>query len=145
MTARIIEIANDVVTVINGGTFTIPDVFTAERLFIPEFSIEDLKTLRVTVLLSQDPEELLHRRASQIDYTISVGVQKKCDNLTTDFDALVEFCDEINELFRFTKLPTTAVSWVSSERDPIYDPDMATQTNIFTSVINLTFRDFLKA
>lgn len=144
MAARGIQIADDVVTVINGGSFTISDVFTAERVYIPENDIADLKSLRVYVMLSDDPQELLSRDTTQSDYSISVGIQKKTSNLTTDFDDLVEFAEEINALFRFSKLPATNVSWIYSEIDPIYEPNYATQMNVFTSVLNLTFRDFLK-
>ncbi len=144
MAARIISIADDVVTVINGGSFTIPDVFTAERLFVPEFKLEDISSLKVSVLPANMPEIITARSQSQRDFVIMIGIQKKTDNLTTDFDDLVEFVEEINALFRFEKLPVTEVSWIASETDPVYDPDYATQINTFTSVLSLTFRDFLK-
>lgn len=144
MTARIIAIADDVVTVINGGSpFTIGAV-TAERHYAPEYTLEELATLRVSVLPMEKPETLTSRSTTQRDFTISVGVQKKTENTAAGFDALVELVEEINDLFRFAKLPATGVSWVASEVDPVYDADDARTMSIFTSVLNLTFRDFFK-
>lgn len=143
MAARIISIADDVVTVINGGTFTVPDTVTAVRSFIPEFKLTDIKTLKVSVLPASQPEVIYARRQTMRDFIINIGVQKKTGNLTTDFDDLVELVEEINELFRFTKLPITEANWVASETDPIYDHDYGSEMNVFTSVLSLTFRDYL--
>jgi hypothetical protein len=144
MASRGVLIADDVVTVINGGSFTIPDAVVAQRLYITDHELTDLKSLKVSVMLSENPQGINARNSTQSDYMISVGVQKKTDNITTDFDALVELVEEINALFRFSSLSGTGVSWVASEIDPIYDPDHATRLGVFTSVLMLTFRDFLK-
>jgi len=144
MASRGVQIADDVVTVINGGSFTIADTVTAVRLYASDYELADLKTLKVTVMLSEDPQSIMSRDTTQSDYTITVGVQKKTSNILSDFDDLVELVEEINALFRFSKLPVSLVSWVSSEVDPLYEPSHAIQMNVFTSVLNLTFRDFLK-
>ena len=144
MASRIIAIADDVVTVINGGSFTYADPVAAIRWYVPDYDLAGIKTLRVSVLPADKPELLQSRNLTQRDFMISVGVQQKVSNLTTDFDDLVELVEEINALFRFAQLPVTGVSWIASEVDPVYDPDHASQMNVFTSVLNLTFRDFLK-
>ena len=144
MASRIVQIADDVVTVVNGGSYTIPDTVTAVRYYVPEYKMEDIKTLKVSVIPNDNPEQLTARNVSQRDFIISVGVQKKTTNITTDFDALVELVEEINAIFRFGKLPVTNVSWIASEIDPVYDSDHATGMNVFTSVLNLTFRDFFQ-
>ena len=144
MPARFVQIADDVVSVINGGTFTIPDVFTAERLYIPEFKLEDVGSLKVSVIPSSRPEVVYSRDRTQVDFVVSVGIQKATDNLLSDFDDMVEFVEEINDLFKLKKLPTTDASWVASETDPVYDHEYGTEMNVFTSVLSLTFRDHLK-
>jgi len=145
MAARIISIADDVVTVINGGVYTINDTIDAKRLYVPEFSVEDLKTLKISVIPVSIPEEISARGRTQLDFMVMIGVQKKTSNLLSEFDKLVEFMEEMNALFRFNQLPVTGVSWIASENDPVYDPDYATNIGVFTSVLSLTFRDFLKA
>lgn len=144
MASRGVSIADEVVSIINAGSYTIADTFTAERHYVPEYELKDLTTLRVSVLLNNNPQQVIARNNTQSDYIITVAVQKKTQNITTDFDELVEFVEEINALFRLNRLPVTEVSWVASEIDPIYEPDYATRTSVFTSVLNLTFRDFLK-
>ena len=144
MAARVIEIANDVVQVINAGSYTIPDTVFAVRHYIPEYELEDLTALKVYVIPESAPEQINGRAITQRDYVISVGVSKKTNNLTTDFDSLVELVEEINEQFRFKQLPTTGTNWVSSEVDPVFDLNNGTQMNIFASILSLTFREYLK-
>ena len=137
------DIADAVAAELNGaepGTFS--EDFTAERRVLPEFDLEDLAGLKVTVVPKSVQIAGSTRSVCQYDIAIDVGVQKK---LGTDLDAEVAamgtLVDEIADFLRrrpLAAMPSTV--WVAATNDPVYAPAHLAERRVFTSVLTVTYR-----
>ena len=127
------------------GTFS--QVFTAERRVLPVYELTDLNTLKVTVVPKAMEISGSTRSASQYDFSIDIGIQKKVASATgsveldTEVAALGSLVDEINDYLRQRPLGSFAgVAWVRSVNDPVYAPEHLHEQRTFTSVLTLTYR-----
>jgi hypothetical protein len=78
----VLQIADSVTAQLNAAAFDFE--FVAERLYVPNFDLEDMKDLRVSVV-PRDVELLpLDRAHNRYHCRVDVAVQKKFSNGTTD-------------------------------------------------------------
>ena len=136
----ITQVAEAVISELNGATFSLP--FTAVRSYLPRSELAELKTLKVTVVPSALSVVTASRGQTQQDVAIDVAVQQKLTGEhNTDLDPLLALAEEIAAHFRGKRLASfpNAV-WVKTEFKPIYAPDHIDQLRTFTSVVTLTFR-----
>lgn len=140
MAAKIIAIADAVVTELNSTTFG--PTFRAARKYIPVLKLEEMEKLYVTVV----PKSLNHanigRNSNQRDYEIDVAVQKRVSNpeeIPRLTDELMALTEAIANHFPRLVLNTNAVV-VGVANVPVYSPEHLEQLRQFTSVITLTFR-----
>jgi len=136
--ALIPDIAEVVVTALNGHTFSQP--FTAARAYRPVFDLKDMTDLHVTVVPKGVELTTAGRGLAQSDVQIDIGVQKKLaasDN--AEIDALVGLVQEIAEFIRATRRFGEA-AWVKIENTPIYSQEHLGELRQFTSVLTLTLR-----
>ena len=141
--SMITDIADAVAAELNGaesGTFS--EDFTAERKVLPEFDLEDLAALLVTVVPKVVEISGSTRSVCQYDVAIDVGVQKK---LGTDLDAEVAamgtLVDEIADFLRRRPLATMpSIVWVGTTNDPVYAPAHLAERRVFTSVLTVKYR-----
>ena len=139
MSAKIVQIADQVATELNTATFSQP--FTAARLFLPLFELKDLETLRVSVVPRSIGTSIHTRKQTQNDYGVDIGIQKRVDNSDAAVDPLLFLVEEIAEFFKFQRLAgATNAVWISTENDPVYAADHRETLRVFTSVLTLTFR-----
>ena len=144
--ATILDIADAVVTELNGGSFSLS--FTATRAYVPRFDLEEMATLRVTVV----PKGLEVTRGSrgrdQHDYRVDVGVQQKLARRgefeqedAAELDPLMGLVEEIADHFRSLALETEPEAvCVAVENGPVYAQEHVREGRLFTSVLTLTFR-----
>ena len=136
----ITQVAEAVITELNGATFSLP--FTAVRSYLPRSELAELKTLKVTVVPSGLSVVTASRGQTQQDVAIDVAVQQKLageDN--ADLDPLLALAEEIAAHFRGKRLSSFSNAiWVKTEFKTIYAPDHIDQLRTFTSVVTLTFR-----
>ncbi len=136
--ALIADIAEAVVTALNGHTFSQP--FTAARAYRPVFDLKDMTDLHVTVVPKGVELTTAGRGLAQSDVQIDIGVQKKLavgDN--AEIDALMPLVQEIAEFIRATGRFGDA-TWVKTENTPIYSQEHLAELRQFTSVLTLTLR-----
>jgi hypothetical protein len=136
--ALIADIAEAVVTALNGHTFSQP--FTAARAYRPVFDLKDMTDLHVTVVPKGVELTTAGRGLAQSDVQIDIGVQKKLaagDN--AEIDSLVGLVQEIAEFVRATGRFGEA-AWVKTENTPIYSQEHLAELRQFTSVLTLTLR-----
>ena len=136
--ALIADIAEAVVTALNGHTFSQP--FTAARAYRPVFDLKDMTDLHVTVVPKGVELTTAGRGLAQSDVPIDIGVQKKLaagDN--AEIDSLVGLVQEIAEFVRATGRFGEA-AWVKTENTPIYSQEHLAELRQFTSVLTLTLR-----
>ena len=136
----ILQIADSVTAKLNGSTLSKPLI--AKRLYVPNFDLEDMKELRVSVV----PRELtigpLDRASNRYDAQIDVAVQQKFksgDN--AEIDPLVTLMEEIADLFRLKRLDSMPVArCIGVEHPVIYSLEHWEQLRQFTSLMTLTFQ-----
>lgn len=141
--ADIVTIADQIVTDLNNGSFSLP--FTAERAYLPVYDLPDAGTLKVTVVPKSDEGSLDSRSQSKHDYAIDIGVQQKpaaIDNAS--LDPLMRLVQEIADYFLFGKTPGGA-SLIAPEIRILYFPEHLQQLRQFTAVVTLTFRGWRAA
>jgi ribonucleotide monophosphatase NagD (HAD superfamily) len=121
--------------------------FTAARSYRPQYRMEELATLRVTVVGRKSRTELLTREGlQQVDYDIDVAVQKKLVNPDTNIeaDALSELLEQIRDWF-FTHVVTgREETLVETDTDATAQADYSVAhyrtQGVFFGVVTLTFR-----
>ena len=139
MSAVIVEIAEAVVAAIEAATLSQPA--TVKRAYVPVHELTDLVDLAVTVVPTSIGVTPLTRHSDDHEYTVDIGVQKRCTPDTTDADPLMLLVEEIIDLFRGKTLTGyTAAKCLRVANDPIYVPAHLDEERVFTSVVTLTFR-----
>lgn len=147
MAATVTSIADAVVAALNAGAFSIK--FEAARHYVPAHEINDLASLKVTVVPASITDTLLDRRpTTQTDYAIDIGIQKRVGKGAMTRLELVEACDplmglaeEIGDAFRGRRLDGYEnASCIATDAKPIYDPQHLHESTVFTAVVTLTFR-----
>ena len=142
-TAKIIEVADELVTALNSYVFSPP--FTAARLYQPMFDIEELSGLHVSVV---------PRSVSMVDGTrgddtyeiqIDVGVQMKVtpsllESLTTQVDALMLLVERVIDYLNNRHFAAVEAKFIRIMNDPVFIPDLLLSQRVFLSVISVTYR-----
>lgn len=136
----VIDIADAVVDELSSGAFS--QAIEPQRMVLPEFGLEDLADLRVTVVPKAVEISGSTRSTSQYDVQIDIGVQKK---LGKDLDAEVaELCGLVDEIADFLKRRSLADApyavWVRSANEPIYAAGHLAEQRVFTSILTITYR-----
>jgi hypothetical protein len=140
VTPELLRIADGVVALLNAAPLSQP--FQAERLYLPQFELPDLKVLHVTVVPKDEDTKAFTRSKTQRVYRVDVGVQKKFEKGdAAELDPLVVLVEEITALFRGKRLEAVpeAVCTVTKP-EPLYSPEHMDQYRQFTSVLTLTFK-----
>lgn len=148
--AHLVAVAENVKDALANGDFC--QEFSPTRSYRPEYSLEELGTLRVTVIGRKETPALTSRGPVQVDYSVDVGVQKKLSNPadTTEGDSLVLLVQEILDFFRTlterpndaSDKPVTLIEMTTGEGDATWSPEYMREHAAFSAVISLTFRGF---
>lgn len=103
--STISTLADAVAAHINTGTYSRP--VSAERVYQPVFTLEDLKDLRVSVVPRTVGISAASRDSSIFECVIDVGLQQKlpAENEQAEIDALLDLVEEIADHLRLTRLP----------------------------------------
>jgi hypothetical protein len=116
--------------------------FTPQRRVLPDFALEELAELRVTVVPKAVETTAATRSASQQDVQIDIGIQKKLGkNLDAEVAQLCGLVDEIAAFLRRRPLQGVPYAlWVRTNNEPVYAADHLVEQRTFTSVLTLTYR-----
>ena len=138
--STVIQIADSVVAEINAGDFSKKSL-SAQRLYVPNFDLEDMKELRVTVVPREVEYLPLDRVSNKYHATIDVAIQKKFSKGDAkEIDPLVMFVEELADYFRLKRLNSyVAARCIKVENAVLYSTEHWTQFNQFTSLLTLTF------
>jgi hypothetical protein len=144
MPSTTIQIADAVVSELNGHTFS--QSFRAVRAYLPEYKLEDMGTLHVTVVPAEFAGEPSDRSRDREDHKLHVAIQQrfKPENGTVplaSLDGLVALSEEIRDFLRDRKLTDCPqVRRVKTENKPIYDPKHLKDHNQFTGLLAFTYQ-----
>ena len=142
MAATILSIADALVASLNAAVFTAPyDDITATRSYAPRFTLEELASLKVTVIPPDCIIELAARSLAEADFTIAIGVQKRTDGTQSAHDALMLLVQEL--ALHVLDLDLGDAHAATVEFDPLYDPGLLREERTFTSVMVVTFKQGL--
>ena len=138
--AVITDIADAVVTELNGHTFSQP--LTAVRYYRPVFDLAEMSALHVSVVPKAVAIERLNRSRHQEDYQVDVAVQKKVDAVdNATLDPLTALVQEVADFLRGRRLAAyPGAVCVGVRNEPIYAPEHLDDLRQFTSVLTLTYR-----
>ena len=135
----VLQVADSVTAQLNAAEFDFD--FIAERMYVPNFDLEDMKELRVTVV-PRDVELFPHDRAhNKYHCRVDVAVQKKFSKGTNEeIDPLVDLVEKIADEFRLTRLASfQAARCIKAEHTVLYSSEHWEQLRQFTSLLTLTF------
>ena len=137
------DIADAVAAELNvapAGAFS--EAFEAHRRVLPEFELEHLAALKVTVVPKRVEITGSTRAASQYEIAVDIGVQKKLGkDLDAEVAALGTLVDQIAEYLRRRSLSAAAfAAWVGITNEPVYAPEHLAEQRVFTSVLTVTYR-----
>ena len=139
MPAAIVQLADAVVADLNAASFSQP--FTAQRSYLPRWKLEELATIRVTVVPKDDVGERASRAQWQEDYQLDVAIQQRLGaNETAQMDALVLLGQELADYFKSRNPAGDLATLVAVAFAPLFDPDHLEKHKTLTTVLNLTFR-----
>lgn len=146
MSADSVTIAEAMVTALNGGSFSLS--FMAERSYVPVRRLEDLGTLRVTVVPSGRELEILDRsRRAMVSHSIDVGVQQRIGTGTMTEAQILAACDplaalveEISDFLQYAPLAVTDAVCTEVRNAPIYSPQHIDERRVFTSVLTFVYQ-----
>lgn len=136
------QIAAAVTAELNGadsGTFDAP--FVARQLDIPDYSVQDLSTLQVTVTDTEIDVTPANRAEDFHDYTIAVGLQKKVSSDGVEVKTLKRVVEQIIDYFRRRKLASVpAASIIRAQYLAHRVPEHLRDKRVFTGVVELTYQ-----
>lgn len=140
MVSSLLAVSDAVVATINGAALGQP--INAERLFLPQFELQEMNVLRVVVVPKDEERKPITRASKQATYRVDVGVLKKLASTeATEIDPLCALVASIAALFdgkRLAALPNAICTVAKTE--PVYSPEHLEQLRQFTSVVVLTFK-----
>lgn len=139
--STIATLADAVAAHINAGTFSQP--VSAERMYQPAFTLEDLADLRVSVVPRTVGIAASTRESSLFECVVDVGVQKKlpAEGAEAEIDALLDLVEEITDHLRLKRLPDAPeAAWAGIAHEPVVSSESLEQHRVFTSVLSVTYR-----
>jgi hypothetical protein len=144
MKATFIDISDAVVQTLNSASLSKP--ITAARHYRPEFGLEELAQLHVSVVPVQMQKELAgHSRTSRI-VVLDVCVQNAINSQDIgEVDKLMNLLEEIDTFLEFKELtPMPNAQWMKSEMvhgaEAGYAPEHLDTLNCFTGILRLTYK-----
>ena len=138
--AVITALADAVMSELNAATFS--QAVNAERHYLPQFDLPEMKTLHVTVVPKGVALGTSDRSRGQGDYSIDVAVQKRfTSDANTELDPLTTLVEEIADHFRSRRLAGyPSAAWLKTDLAVLYAPEHMAGLRQFTSVLTITYR-----
>jgi hypothetical protein len=145
------QIAAAVTAAINGYAFALP--FTAERAYIPNFKLEQLADLRVTVCCRASDSVQADRSTNFEDYTIEIGLQQRL-SIAQDKEPAVYAANQIAAIDPLMKLVQAIGDFLSEDAqkrmgpgqrvtdssNPLYDWMELLENRVFVGLIEVTYK-----
>lgn len=140
MASRIADLADALTTNLNAQSFEI--AFVAARSWQPVYDLDELATLRVSVIPRTRTSRRSARNQDENDHTLNVVFQKHATE--ADVDALAELVEEVAD--HLTRLHLAIDGHVhpsiSVAIDPVCALDDLDEQQTFTSVLAVAFREW---
>jgi len=133
----VVQVAQAVTDALNAGTFSMP--FTAQRMALPLFTLEEMQDLHVTVVPREVASSVLDRASDEDEVKVDVAVQKRAASVAVaDVDPLLAFVQEIADFLNRRQMGDAI--WKKTENKPVYLPEHLREKEQFTSVLTVTYK-----
>jgi hypothetical protein len=133
----VVQVAQAVTDALNTGTFSMP--FTAQRLALPLFTLEEMQDLHVTVVPREVASSVLDRASDEDEVKVDVAVQKRAASVAVaDVDPLLSLVQEIADFLNRRQMGDAI--WKKTENKPVYLPEHLREKEQFTSVLTVTYK-----
>jgi hypothetical protein len=137
MMHAVVQVAQAVTDALNGNTFSTP--FTAQRLALPAFTLEEMQNLHVTVVPREIASSVLDRASDEDDIKVDVAVQKRVASAAVeDVDPMLALVQEIADFLNRQQMGDAI--WKKTENKPVYLPEHLREKQQFTSVLTVTYK-----
>lgn len=142
--STITALADAVTEHINAGSFSQPVL--AVRTHQPAFTLEELGTLRASVVPRTTTITPVSRANCIEEHVVDVGVQKKLpsEDEQDAIDALLELTEAIGDRLRHTRLAGfNEAAWAGIAHEAggaVVSGESLEQHRVFTSVLSVTYR-----
>lgn len=135
------EIAQTVANELNTQPFS--QAFTACRYYRPQFSLEELAALRVSVVPRSLTLAPATRAKSTWEVAVDIAIQRRLldPGNIIEIDTLVSLVEEVIAFLdgrRLAAYPQAA--FVGIENDPAYAVEHIDELSVFTSVVTVRYR-----
>lgn len=134
-TSQSIELADAVVAALNEADISMP--FVAVRAYTPQFKLEDMGVLHVTVVPVARETVMANRGFAKNDIDVDIAIQKHIE-LESEVDALIGLVEEVEAVLRVARA-AGSFHWLSSENAPIFSREHLLEYRQFTSVLRVTY------
>ena len=150
MSALVIQIADAMVSTINGATLSQSVMST--RAYVPVYDLQkDLGALKVTVVPHSISLVNITRSSDDFTYMVDIGVQQLIPKTAFLPDDIMEFCDalmllmeEIIDIFRGQQLDgLPGVQCMQAANPLVFDPQNIDEERLFFSIATITFKAVL--
>jgi hypothetical protein len=144
MKAVIIDISDAVVETLNGAQLS--KTVAAARHYRPEFGLEELSQLHVSVVPVQMQKDLAGHSRTSRSVTLDVCVQNAVNPQDIGaVDVLMTLLEEIDAFLEFKGLSAMPnAQWMKSEMvsgaEAGYSPEHLNTLNCFTGILRLTYK-----
>lgn len=137
MTAELLKVADDAVTLISGETFSLA-IESVQRVYVPRWTKETLAELRVDVMPVKETAVRAARQVFSYVYDLQIGISQRVDSIEpADVDPLVNFTQEVADFLRNKRFPTTKVVENGIEMIP-YDSRKLELENVYMALITVS-------
>jgi len=135
------QLAEAVRKALNAAEFSVE--FTAVRVAVPTYKLEDMGTLHVTVVPRAVEIALGSRRDNAYAMGVDVAVQQRLAAVDNDtVDALIGLVQEIvDHMTRRHLGDSSEARWRRTKVEPLYSPEHLREMRQFTSVIRLDYEE----
>ncbi len=142
MASSMVSLCEAIVAALNDPAAGLNLPVPAVLAYLPQYSLSDLDTMRVTVSPSTADIEGVSRSGNEYSLSVDVGVQKHLasgDN--AEIATLMELGERIEGVLRLKRLGGyQAAVWSKSANSPVYAVEHLQSDKVFTSVWTFTFR-----
>jgi len=135
------EIAQAVANELNTQPFS--QAFTAQRHYRPQFGLEELAALRVSVVPRSLTLATASRAKSTWEVAVDVAIQRRLQDPGNipESDTLVSLVEEVIAFFDGRRLGACPqATFIGVENDPAYAVEHIDELSVFTSVVTVRYR-----
>lgn len=136
----VIEIADAVARALNEGDFDPP--VTAVRRLVPQWTLRELQTLRVTVVPGEVRDALADRGRASRETDVEIGIEKKVSG-EAEAEPLVALLEAMADHLRQRRLSLpdgAAALWLRNQVSPAFAPEHLDELRLYTGVLVVTYR-----